>query len=160
MIDIRLISPQDDPESGQLIRSVLEEFNVPKVGTAYADTSLDCMYDTYQKPRSRYFILSDGKSIYGGGGIAPLENYSEDVCELQKMYFHKSVRGQGFGQKMMVLCLDFAKKAGYTRCYIETMEYMTRAQRLYLKTGFTLLDGPLGDTGHHACGVQMIKSLY
>ena len=159
MLAIRLISPQDDPEIGQLIRSVLEEFNVPKVGTAYADASLDCMYDTYQKSRSRYFILSDGISIYGGGGIAPLENYSEDVCELQKMYFHKSVRGQGFGQKMMVLCLDFAKKAGYTRCYIETMEYMTRAQRLYLKTGFTLLDGPLGDTGHHACGVQMIKSL-
>ena len=159
MIDIRLISPQDDPESGQLIRSVLEEFNVPKVGTAYADASLNCMYDTYQKPRSRYFILSDGISIYGGGGIAPLENYSEDVCELQKMYFHKSVRGQGFGQKMMVLCLDFAKAAGYTRCYIETMEYMKRAQRLYLNTGFTLLDGPLGDTGHHACGVQMIKSL-
>ena len=75
------------------------------------------------------------------------------------MYFHKSVRGQGFGQKMMVLCLDFAKAAGYTRCYIETMEYMKRAQRLYLNTGFTLLDGPLGDTGHHACGVQMIKSL-
>ena len=97
------------PKSGQLIRSVLEEFNVPKVGTAYADASLDCMYDTYQKSRSRYFILSDGISIYGGGGIAPLENYSEDVCELQKMYFHKSVRGQGFGQKMMVLCLDFAK---------------------------------------------------
>ncbi len=159
MIDIRLISPQDDPESGQLIRSVLEEFNVPKVGTAYADASLHCMYDTYQKSRSRYFILSDGISIYGGGGIAPLENYSEDVCELQKMYFHKSVRGQGFGQKMMVLCLDFAKAAGYTRCYIETMEYMKRAQRLYLNTGFTLLDGPLGDTGHHACGVQMIKSL-
>ena len=159
MLAIRLISPQDDPEIGQLIRSVLEEFNVPKVGTAYADASLDCMYDTYQKSRSRYFILSDGISIYGGGGIAPLENYSEDVCELQKMYFHKSVRGQGFGQKMMVLCLDFAKAAGYTRCYIETMEYMKRAQRLYLNTGFTLLDGPLGDTGHHACGVQMIKSL-
>ena len=59
-----------------------------------------------KKSRSRYFILSDGISIYGGGGIAPLENYSEDVCELQKMYFHKSVRGHGFGQKMMVLCLD------------------------------------------------------
>jgi putative acetyltransferase len=159
MIDIRLISPQDDPEIGQLIRSVLEEFNVPKVGTAYADASLDCMFDTYQKPRSRYFILSDGKSIYGGGGIAPLENYSEDYCELQKMYFHKSARGQGFGQKMMALCQEFAKAAGYAQCYLETMEYMTRAQTLYRNKGFTLLKGPLGDTGHHACGVQMIKSL-
>lgn len=160
MLDIRLISPQDDPEIGQLIRSVLEEFNVPKVGTAYADASLNCMFETYQKPRSRYFILTDSKTIYGGGGIAPLENYSDDHCELQKMYFHKSVRGQGFGQKMMALCLKYAQDEGYAQCYLETMEYMTQAQRLYRNTGFTLLDGPLGDTGHHACGVQMIKTLH
>ena len=77
MLDIRLIALKDDPEIGQLIRSVLEEFNVPKVGTAYADVSLNCMFETYQRPRSRYFIVSDGKAIYGGGGIAPLEQYSD-----------------------------------------------------------------------------------
>jgi len=159
MLDIRLITPEDDPEMGQLIRSVLEEFNVPKVGTAYADASLDCMFETYQRPRSRYFILTDGKSIYGGGGIAPLENYFDHYCELQKMYFHQSVRGLGYGQKLMSLCLAFAKTQGYTHCYLETMEYMTKAQGLYRHSGFSYIDGPLGDTGHHACGVQMIKTL-
>ncbi len=159
MLDIRLIALKDDPEIGQLIRSVLEEFNVPKVGTAYADVSLNCMFETYQRPRSRYFIVSDGKAIYGGGGIAPLEQYSDQYCELQKMYFHKSIRGRGFGQKMMNLCLEFAQKQGYTHCYLETMEYMTQAQGLYRLSGFTYIDGPLGDTGHHACGVQMIKEL-
>ncbi len=157
-LDIRLIGPEDDPGIGQLIRSVLDEFNVPKVGTAYADVSLNCMFETYQNIRSRYFILTDGNSIYGGGGIAPLENYLDHYCELQKMYFHKSVRGLGFGQKMMSLCLEFAKTQGYTHCYLETMEYMTQAQGLYRHSGFTYIDGPLGDTGHHACGVQMIKT--
>ena len=159
MLGIRLITPQDDPEIGQLIRSVLEEFNVPKVGTAYADVSLDCMFQTYQKQGSRYFILTDGGTIFGGGGIAPLENYSDQYCELQKMYFHNSVRGRGFGQKMMVMCLEFAKNQGYTHCYLETMEYMTQAQGLYRHSGFSYIEGPLGDTGHHACGIQMIKPL-
>jgi putative acetyltransferase len=135
-LDIRLIKPEDDPGIGQLIRSVLEEFNVPKVGTAYADVSLNCMFETYQNIRSRYFILTDGNTIY----------------------FHKNVRGQGYGQKMMSLCLEFAKTQGYTHCYLETMDYMTQAQGLYRHSGFTYIDGPLGDTGHHACGVQMIKT--
>ena len=160
MLAIRLIQPEDDPEIGQLIRSVLVEFNVPKVGTAYADPSLDCMYETYQKERTRYFILTDGQSIYGGGGIAPLENYLDNYCELQKMYFDKRVRGKGYGRNMMDLCLSFASSMGYSHCYLETMEYMEQAQKLYQQSGFDYIDGPLGDTGHHACGIQMLKTLF
>ena len=160
MLAIRLIQPKDDPEIGQLIRSVLVEFNVPKVGTAYADPSLDCMFETYQKEKTRYFILTDGQSIYGGGGIAPLENYLDSYCELQKMYFDKRVRGKGFGRNMMNLCLSFASSMGYSHCYLETMEYMEQAQKLYQQSGFDYIDGPLGDTGHHACGIQMLKTLF
>jgi len=160
MLAIRLIQPEDDPEIGQLIRSVLVEFNVPKVGTAYADPSLVCMFETYQKEKTRYFILTDGQSIYGGGGIAPLENYLDSYCELQKMYFDKRVRGKGFGRNMMNLCLSFASSMGYSHCYLETMEYMEQAQKLYQQSGFDYIDGPLGDTGHHACGIQMLKTLF
>ena len=160
MLAIRLIQPEDDPEIGQLIRSVLVEFNVPKVGTAYADPSLDYMFETYQKEKTRYFILTDGQSIYGGGGIAPLENYLDSYCELQKMYFDKRVRGKGYGRNMMDLCLSFASSMGYSHCYLETMEYMEQAQKLYQQSGFDYIDGPLGDTGHHACGIQMLKTLF
>ena len=160
MLAIRLIQPEDDPEIGQLICSVLVEFDVPKVGTAYADPSLDCMFETYQKENTRYFILTDGQSIYGGGGIAPLENYLDSYCELQKMYFDKRVRGKGYGRNMMNLCLSFASSMGYSHCYLETMEYMEQAQKLYQQSGFDYIDGPLGDTGHHACGIQMLKTLF
>ena len=160
MLAIRLIQPDDDPEIGQLIRSVLVEFNVPKVGTAYADPALNCMFETYQKGHSRYFILTDEHRIYGGGGIAPLENYLESYCELQKMYFDKSVRGKGYGRKMMDLCLSFASAEGYSHCYLETMDYMAQAQKLYRQSGFNYIDGPLGDTGHHACGIRMLKTLF
>lgn len=160
MLEIRLIQPEDDPQIGQLIRTVLEEFNVPKVGTAYADPSLDGMFQAYQKDNTQYFILTDGRNICGGGGIAPLENYLDPYCELQKMYFDKRVRGMGYGRKLMDLCLSFAQACGYSYCYLETMDYMTQAQKLYQQSGFEYIDGPLGDTGHHACGVRMLKTLF
>ena len=159
MLQIRCIQPGDDPEMGQLIRSVLLEFNVPKVGTAYADPSLDAMYQFYQSPKSRYYVLTDGQTIFGGAGIAPLANFHSNYCELQKMYFSKQARSKGYGRQMMDLCLKYAVAEKFDFCYIETMDYMKRAQTLYLRSGFDYIDGPLGDTGHHACGIQMLKTI-
>lgn len=157
---IRPIKQADDKEIAQVIRSVLIEMGVPKVGTAYADVSLDTMYTTYQNEGANYFVaVHDGK-LCGGAGIAQLQNYEGAVCELQKMYFLNEIRGRGIGRKMIDTCLDFAKKVGYEKVYIETMPYMQAAQELYKKSGFYYLDGPLGDTGHSACPVHMLKDLH
>ncbi|NND63387.1 MAG: GNAT family N-acetyltransferase [Flavobacteriaceae bacterium] len=158
-LKIRPIEKGDDPEIGILVRKVLLEFGVPKVGTAYADKSLDAMFDHYQKPRSAYFILSENNQIIGGGGIAPLDNYEGNVCELQKMYFLPEARGRGMGTKMIDICLQKAAELNYDACYLETMSYMKAATHLYQRYGFDTLKGPMGDTGHHACGVHMIKTL-
>jgi putative acetyltransferase len=56
-------------------------------------------------------------------------------------------------------CLEAAVSFSFESCYIETMTYMTAAQILYKKSGFQYLDGPLGDTGHFSCPVQMLKKL-
>jgi len=156
---IRTIQPQDNPAIAQLIRQVLTEFNVPKVGTAYADPQLDCMFETYNVPRAQYFVVeSDGKLI-GGAGISQLENEAESICELQKMYFLNETRGLGLGTQMMDKCLNIAKDFGYAKCYLETMPYMTAAQKLYKKSGFEYRDAPMGNTGHTSCPVWMIKEL-
>ncbi|MBW2938403.1 GNAT family N-acetyltransferase [Aureisphaera sp. CAU 1614] len=156
---IRPIQPKDNVQVAKIIRRVLEDFNVPKVGTAYADASLDCMYETYQKTRSAYFVLEENGKLIGGGGIAQLDNYEGNVCELQKMYFLDEARGRGLGTKMIDICLNKAKEFGYEKCYLETMSYMEAAQKLYKKYGFRYIDGAMGDTGHHACGVNMLLDL-
>jgi putative acetyltransferase len=158
-IVIRKIRPEDDVQVARAIRSVLIEMGVPKVGTAYADTSLDHMTLTYSKPRSRYYVIEKHNSILGGAGIAPLEKYEGNVCELQKMYFMPEARGKGLGLKMMHQCLEFARKSDFKQCYLETMPYMEDAKKLYKKVGFRSIDGPLGNTGHYSCTVWMIKDL-
>lgn len=158
-IVVREISNQDDELIAQVIRSVLIEFGVPKVGTAYADKSLDMMTDTYQNNDSAYFVIDLNGQILGGAGIAPLEHFEGRVCELQKMYFLPEARGMGLGSKMMDICLEKAKAFGFEQCYLETMPYMNDARKLYKKFGFKSLEKPMGNTGHYSCNVWMIKNL-
>lgn len=156
---IREIQKADNLEIAHVIRTVLIEYNVPKVGTAYADPQLDYMFEAYSGPQSVYFVIENEGKIIGGAGIAPLENGAPDVCELQKMYFLPETRGLGMGSKMMDTCLMKAKSFGFKQCYLETMPYMEAAQKLYVKTGFGYLDAPMGCTGHSSCPVWMIKDL-
>jgi len=137
----------------------LVEFGVPKIGTAYADTSLDRMFETYTQDKSCYFVLEENSKIIGGAGVRPLDNFEGNVCELQKMYFSPQARGRGFGSLMMDKCLKNAKAFGFEKCYLETMPYMKDAQKLYAKVGFQPLDKPMGDTGHYACNVWMLKEI-
>jgi putative acetyltransferase len=156
---IREIQKADNAEVANVIRTVLIEHNVPKVGTAYADPQLDYMFEAYSEPKSMYFVVEKNGKIIGGAGIAPLANGSPDVCELQKMYFLAETRGLGMGSKMMEICLQKAKDFGFKQCYLETMPYMEAAQKLYVKTGFQYLDTPMGCTGHSSCPVWMIINL-
>ena len=159
MAIIRRVRPEDDKLLATIIRSVLIELGVPKVGTAYADPELDFMTLTYEKDRSAYFVVEVEGELLGGAGIAPLSGEDPSVCELQKMYFSSAARGLGLGKQMIDTCLDFARANDYTLCYLETLPYMKAAQKLYLKTGFDYIDGPMGDTGHTSCNVWLTKSL-
>jgi len=158
-IIIREITHFDDNQVAEVIRTVLIEYGVPKVGTAYADKALDCMTKTYDKPKSAYFVVVENGKIIGGAGIAQLDNFEGNVCELQKMYYLPEARGRGLGQKMMDLCLKKAKSIGFDQCYLETLPYMEDARKLYAKFGFKSLDSRMGDTGHYSCNLWMLKDL-
>ena len=157
---IRKIEKADNRAVAEIVRSVLLELGAPKVGTAYEDPSVDCMYETYQQPNAVFYIVEgDEKKVIGCAGINRLQNGEETICELQKMYFLPQARGLGIGAKMIDLCLENAKALGFTKCYLETMPFMKDAQKLYTKKGFYSLSGPLGNTGHSYCSIWMMKDL-
>jgi len=156
---IREIKPKDNAKIAKAIREVLIEFGVPKVGTAYADIILDTLFEAYTDEKSVYFVIEKDGEIFGGAGVKQLDNYSGNVCELQKMYFLPGARGIGLGIKMMETCLEKAKEFGFEQCYLETLPYMKDARKLYRKVGFKDLEAPMGDTGHYSCNLWMLKDL-
>jgi putative acetyltransferase len=156
---IREIQPEDNQQIASVIRQVFIDDNYPKVGTAFADSQLDFMFENYNKPKAIYFVIEENGKILGGGGIAKLDNSDENICELQKMYFLQEVRGKGIGLQIIEKCLQKAKEFGYEKCYLETLLEMLVAQKLYKKMGFDYICSPLGGTGHTSCPVWMIKSI-
>ena len=159
MVTIREVREEDNAALAKAIRQVLIDIGVPKVGTAYADPELDFMYQAYQTTRSAYFVIDEDGVVLGGAGIAPLAGEDPKICELQKMYFLAQGRGRGLGQQMIDHCLAYAKDQNFELCYLETLPYMKAAQKLYLKTGFSYIDGPMGSTGHTSCNVWLTKAL-
>lgn len=67
------------------------------------------------------------------------------------MYFTSKLRGQGFGSKLLKQCLNTAKLFEYERCYLETLQSMIVANKLYRSHGFVSAKEPLGNTGHYMC---------
>lgn len=156
---IREIQQRDNKQIAKVIRQVFIEDNYPKTGTAFADSQLDFMFETYNKSKAIYFVVEDDGKIFGGAGVSQLDNADSSICELQKMYFLQEARGKGIGFQMIQKCLEKAKEFGYEKCYLETLPEMLNAQKLYLKVGFEYICAPLGGTGHSSCPVWMIKEL-
>lgn len=156
---IREIQSDDNKQIANVIRKVFVSDDYPKTGTAFADSQLDFMFETYEEPKSIYFVVEIDGKIVGGAGVSQLDNSEENICELQKMYFLQEARGKGIGFEMIQKCLAKAKEFGYDKCYLETLPEMLAAQSLYKKVGFEYLCEPMGGTGHTSCPVWMIKDL-
>lgn len=156
---IRPIEPGDAPAVARIIRTVMPTFGCDGPGFAIMDPEVDDMFTAYTTPRCAYFVVVDGDTVVGGGGIAPLVGGDPTTCELRKMYFLPETRGHGLGRRLLALCLDTARALGFTTCYLETMEAMHAARHLYEAFGFTRLFEPMGNTGHFGCDARYVRAL-
>ncbi len=158
--ELRPIQPADNQAVAQIIREVMATFGAVGDGFSSADAEVDFMFENYDNPRSKYYVLenSDGKLV-GCGGIAPLKDGDADTCELKKMYFYPEARGFGLGELMLRRLLEDARKIGFSKMYLESLAKMDKAVRLYEKLGFEKLPGNLGNTGHTSCGLFYLKNL-
>ena len=155
---IREIEARDNKMVEDVIRTCLIEYGANHEGTAWADPDLGRFSEIYNKKGYKYWVAVDEEeNVLGGVGIGALPGV-DGVCELQKMYCLKHVRGIGLSHKLINLALDYAKEY-YSKCYLETLENMVEAQRFYEKNGFVRLKEPLVDTGHFACDVCYLKEL-
>lgn len=158
-IQIREIELQDNRQIEAVIRDCFPEFNIPLEGTAYTDLETKTMFESYQNKNDAYFVIDENGIVLGGGGVKPLKDFEADVCEIQKMYFSPKIRGKGYGKTLLKKCIETAKTLGYKQCYLESAPQLKAAIHIYKQFGFRQLNAPLGNTGHTACGVWMIKDL-
>lgn len=158
-LQIRPIEKNDNAVVAEIIRLVMTEFQAVGCGYSINDSEVDNMHTAYSPQRHAFYVVELDGLVLGCGGFGPLMGAEEDTCELRKMYFKSELRGLGVGTELLNLCLEEATKAGFRHCYLETMDNMEQARRLYGKHSFKYLDEPMGNTGHTSCGTWMAREL-
>lgn len=158
-IHIRPIQPSDNPYLAVIVRNTLAEFGAAKPGTVFFDPTTDALFELFQTPKSAYFVAESEGKILGGGGIFPTDGLPEGTCELVKMYLLPEARGIGLGRNLIEKCLEQAKAEGFQQVYLETLDELHLALKIYAKFGFEYLSAPLGNSKHFGCGLWMLRKL-
>ncbi len=158
-LEIRGIHRRDDSAVARIIRHVMPEFGAVGSGYAIEDAEVDAMSETYRQPGSAYWVVVKDGRVIGGAGYGPLAGGESNVCELRKMYLLSEARGLGLGAQLLSRCLDGARADGYQKIYLETLEHMHQAKRLYERFGFEKRGRPLGETGHFGCDAWYERAL-
>ena len=158
-LTLRRITAADNAAIAAVIRKVSAEYGLTAdKGYTVADPNLDELFQVYSQPGAAYWVVEQNGEVVGGG-VAPLGCSEPDICELQKMYFLSSARGQGLAKKLALMALEHAREQGFKQCYLETTAFLTEAIRLYEHLGFEHINEALGCTGHVDCEVRMLKPL-
>ncbi|MCK7556907.1 GNAT family N-acetyltransferase [Chitinophaga sedimenti] len=106
-----------------------------------------------------YCVAEEDGLILGGCGVFPTAGLPDGHGELVRFFLAAEARGKGLGRELMERTFETARQLGYTHLYIESFPEMTKAVSMYEKAGFTYLDAALGNSGHYACNVWMLKTL-
>ncbi|HEY6913270.1 MAG TPA: GNAT family N-acetyltransferase [Paludibacter sp.] len=156
---IRQIQETDNAPLAKLIRKVFREFKIDMPGTVYTDPTTDKLFELFQAEKSVYWVAEENGKLLGGCGIFPTAGLPKGCAELVKFYLSPHARGGGIGRLLMQVSNNTARSLGYEQLYLESFPQLEGAVSIYLKQGFEYLDAPLGNSGHHACTIWMVKEL-
>lgn len=155
----RKIEEKDNWPLAELIRAVFREFKIDRPGTVYTDPTTDALYHLFLPAGSAYIVAEENGTILGGCGVYPTQGLPAGCAELVKFYLSPAARGQGIGYQLLQKNLTLAKQLGYQQLYLESFPELAKAVGLYEKVGFKSLPHALGNSGHYACTIWMLKDL-
>lgn len=72
------------------------------------------------------------------GSIA-IAHVDDQTAQLRYFLLEPQARGHGLGLQLVAAALDFARKAGYTQIFLETISALTTARTIYSRAGFRLV---------------------
>jgi putative acetyltransferase len=156
---LRPLQQSDNKEIASVIRTVFREFKIGRPGTVYTDPTTDDLFSLFQKNGSAYWIAEDAGTIVGGCGIYPTDGLPDGCVELVKFYVAADQRGKGVGNMLMQKSFESALSFGYTQMYLESFPELSKAVSMYIRSGFVQIDHSLGNSGHFACNLWMVKDL-
>lgn len=93
--------------------------------------------ENFDPKRERCWIAElDGRIV----GSVMLVKKTPKTAKLRLLYLEPEVRGLGIGRRLVKECIDFARRAGYTKITLWTQSSLTAARHIYESFGFELVE--------------------
>ncbi|PIE84201.1 MAG: GNAT family N-acetyltransferase [Bacteroidia bacterium] len=158
-MEIRDVQAADNAQLAAIIRRAFEEHGAPREGSVYSDASTDDLFGLFQTAGSHLLVALDGGELAGCCGVYPTDGLPEGYAELVKFYLRRESRGKGLGKRLLEANIALGAEMGYRQMYLESFPEFGAAVGMYERLGFQRLDHPLGQSGHTACTIWMLRPL-
>ncbi|MCA9255685.1 MAG: GNAT family N-acetyltransferase [Phycisphaerales bacterium] len=114
-----------------VVRTVFAEYGFTWETGGYCADIYD-IRGRYLDSGGAFFVARAGKAIVGCSGVTMHDGHAE----LHRMYLLKAFRGRGIGRRLLVACVEEARRAKAPAMRIWSDVLLPDAHRLYLRSGF------------------------
>jgi putative acetyltransferase len=126
-------SPTQIAEARELFLEYAKSLNFSLCFQSF-DKELAGLPGDYAPPDGRLLLVKAAGELAGCVALHQLEG---KVCEMKRLYLRPNFRGQGLGRALAKTIIDEARKIGYRRMRLDTVEpVMKKAVAMYRKLGF------------------------
>jgi GNAT superfamily N-acetyltransferase len=129
---LRPFTDKDTNAVKELILTILSK-EYPFDRSAYSDSDLGKIAETYGGPRDRFFVAEDNGEIVGTVGVKA-ENETDAL--LRRLFVDVKHRKHGYGSALMDKAIDFCREKKFSRVFFRCTGRMENAMKLCMKKGF------------------------
>jgi GNAT superfamily N-acetyltransferase len=129
---LRVFKKEDAEGVRNLILNILSK-EYPFDKSAYSDSDLYKLSETYGGKRDSFFVIEEGGGIVATVGVKE-ETQAEAL--LRRFFVDLKHRRKGYGSGLLDKAIVFCRDKGYRKMYFRCTDRMADAMRLCIKKGF------------------------
>jgi len=129
---LREFKEADAGKVRELILGILSK-EYPFDKSAYSDSDLEKIAQTYGGAKDVFFVLEEGSNI---AGTIAVKTETPDSALIRRFFVDVKRRRHGYGSELLEKAIAFCKAKGYKKVYFRCTDRMSDAVKLCMKKGF------------------------